>query len=308
MTGAHPRSRGEHGGSFVADGFEEGSSPLARGAPIAWRSSCARAGLIPARAGSTLYSSSWFLSSWAHPRSRGEHMKSTMLAIIVLGSSPLARGAHARSGGRRPPRGLIPARAGSTTVRPRPTIFSRAHPRSRGEHPVRWQAQARVRGSSPLARGAPGVDVGNSRAQGLIPARAGSTAGARCLYHGTWAHPRSRGEHQRTCSLLCASFGSSPLARGALSTHGNHLPSPGLIPARAGSTLFLGAACSLAGAHPRSRGEHHLRFLQSSGVPGSSPLARGAHLLTWGFTPYISKIESLWSQSLYPEYTINSYS
>jgi len=30
-------------------------------------------------------------------------------------------------------------------------------------------------------------------------------------------------------------------------------------------------------------------------------------LLTWGFTPYISKIESLWSQSLHPEYTISSH-
>ena len=39
---------------------------------------------------------------------------------------------------------------------------------------------------------------------------------------------------------------------------------------------------------------------------GSSPLARGTYLLTWGFTPYISKIESLWNQSLHPEYTINS--
>ena len=41
---------------------------------------------------------------------------------------------------------------------------------------------------------------------------------------------------------------------------------------------------------------------------GSSPLARGTHLLTWDFTPYISKIESLWSQSLTPEYTITNCS
>ena len=46
-------------------------------------------------------------------------------------------------------------------------------------------------------------------------------------------------------------------------------------------------------AHPRSRGEHEDPGAFSTYEVGSSPLARGTHLLTWGFTPYISKIESL---------------
>ena len=80
-----------------------------------------------------------------------------------------------------------------------------------------------------------------------------------------------------------------------------------LIPARAGNTS-LALEWNLAdAAHPRSRGEHPSQPSLLFALYGSSPLARGTHLLTWGFTPYISKIESLWSQSLHPEYTISSH-
>ena len=81
----------------------------------------------------------------------------------------------------------------------------------------------------------------------------------------------------------------------------------GLIPARAGNTIaYIRKPCFLE-AHPRSRGEHQGKMAALDEAQGSSPLARGTHLLTWDFTPYISKIESLWNQSLHPEYTISSH-
>ena len=71
---AHPRSRGEHGATFAAFRDPSGSSPLARGtrwddAPLETFT-----GLIPARAGNTVYAS-WVPRKFrAHPRSRGEHL------------------------------------------------------------------------------------------------------------------------------------------------------------------------------------------------------------------------------------------
>ena len=142
----------------------------------------------------------------------------------------------------------------------------------------------------------------------LIPARAGNTATRSTCFSASPAHPRSRGEHQPLHLPRPCSAGSSPLARGT--RHGGRLPSPlrRLIPARAGNTGARPQTRFALAAHPRSRGEHLGGFLRLRGRQGSSPLARGTHLLTWGFTPYISKIESLWSQSLHPEYTINSNS
>ena len=75
-TGAHPRSRGEHSKISSWWTVSTGSSPLARGTPLvtAWKTE--DAGLIPARAGNTLYFPRGFFGVWAHPRSRGEHVHS----------------------------------------------------------------------------------------------------------------------------------------------------------------------------------------------------------------------------------------
>ena len=50
---AHPRSRGEHGAAVLVEGYEEGSSPLARGTRRSWGGRLRRVRLIPARAGNT---------------------------------------------------------------------------------------------------------------------------------------------------------------------------------------------------------------------------------------------------------------
>ena len=53
-TGAHPRSRGEHGNELVGGGYQ--------------------IGLIPARAGNTIFRQPSVAQDRAHPRSRGEHL------------------------------------------------------------------------------------------------------------------------------------------------------------------------------------------------------------------------------------------
>ena len=112
--GAHPRSRGEHKNLIPKKFSFTGSSPLARGALVFNAVCFFISGLIPARAGSTPWFSSLVLFYWAHPRSRGEHLVVFVLGVLVLGSSPLARGAQILVAVHVEGLGLIPARAGST--------------------------------------------------------------------------------------------------------------------------------------------------------------------------------------------------
>ena len=85
-----------------------------------------------------------------------------------------------------------------------------------------------------------------------------------------------RGEHL-TQHPHCARFeGSSPHARGALSTKGKAKTPIRLTPACAGSTCVLCPLLVLRWAHPRMRGEHYTTLLVNKADAGSSPHARGA--------------------------------
>ena len=154
--------------------------------------------------------------------------------------------------------------------------MTRAHPRSRGEHPRLDYVPRLELGSSPLARGARTPWESKTAAMGLIPARAGSTAPLRRCLSPRRAHPRSRGEHAKPVNITGGIKGSSPLARGARTLAYNHPHNTGLIPARAGSTPQRRYAPRPARAHPRSRGEHCQWVNVTSDSLGSSPLARGA--------------------------------
>ena len=110
----------------------------------------------------------------------------------------------------------------------------------------------------------------------LIPAHAGSTPRHSSTAPLPAAHPRSRGEHLVGGWRWQPPLGSSPLTRGA------HYPTPQrwsatrLIPAHAGSTRCWRIRLVVAGAHPRSRGEHSNIAEILAGLLGSSPLTRGA--------------------------------
>jgi len=110
----HPRSRGEHT-VYVPDGTRYGgSSPLTRGAPGISSRHAINKGIIPAHAGSTIRRATVGITSPDHPRSRGEHVLSALLARAVSGSSPLTRGAPSDRSTARSIGGIIPAHAGST--------------------------------------------------------------------------------------------------------------------------------------------------------------------------------------------------
>ena len=91
-------------------------------------------GLIPARAGTTVFLISVPVMGWAHPRSRGDHCAVRPVPNVDAGSSPLARGPHLEVKPAVSVYGLIPARAGTTNYVDITDWNAGAHPRSRGDH------------------------------------------------------------------------------------------------------------------------------------------------------------------------------
>ena len=152
-------------------------------------------------------------------------------------------------------------------------------------------------GSSPHTRGALGEDNARDDPARIIPAYAGSTGGVprdavrtgdhpriRGEHAATSTvvsisptdHPRIRGEHRRRPTLSCRTRGSSPHTRGAPSGRPRRKSGRWIIPAYAGSTVSLASIRATARDHPRIRGEHpHVEIVVGREI-GSSPHTRGA--------------------------------
>ena len=130
-------------------------------------------------------------------------------------------------------------------------------------------------GSSPLARGLPGLGRQRGLQNGIIPARAGFTQVAERPEGRAWDHPRSRGVYDPDLLPAIIRHGSSPLARGLHAPCRGGLCGAGIIPARAGFTWRWASTPPPRWDHPRSRGVYTARSPSRSGRDGSSPLARG---------------------------------
>ena len=195
----------------------QGSSPLARGLHSDKLEKNKLPRIIPARAGFTISTSIRRTGPQDHPRSRGVYTAATPTVPVSLGSSPLARGLprSIRSNRTRPR--IIPARAGFTDFSPMITHLKEDHPRSRGVYGGGFTSSANSSGSSPLARGLPGMDSWSVSSSRIIPARAGFTSDDEPRKPDLTDHPRSRGVYAATPRMAARIVGSSPLARGLLS-------------------------------------------------------------------------------------------
>ena len=254
---AHPRSRGENTIRALGNGRLQGSSPLTRGKPSHSGRHSIPIGLIPAHAGKTTAFQLGQVALKAHPRSRGENVKVSVVAETKNGSSPLTRGKLYKDRESLTNGGLIPAHAGKTWHGGLYFCDAGAHPRSRGENAKHQPRFTSVSGSSPLTRGKRRKDASQNVRRRLIPAHAGKTRPARNQRARAWAHPRSRGENGVGCAWMTCAPGSSPLTRGKQRIRPTRLRGAGLIPAHAGKTQQWRHAYSGDGAHPRSRGENH---------------------------------------------------
>ena len=279
----------------MAAASQRGSSPLTRGKHLHRHPLASRRGLIPAHAGKTRPRYTPRRTRRAHPRSRGENASDAERNESPQGSSPLTRGKRGDTPACPAFLGLIPAHAGKTSDPASWCGRTWAHPRSRGENPVRRRRSCCALGSSPLTRGKQQLLLHHGIPRGLIPAHAGKTRGPgygmrvgqappRSREENSsdpWrrqrsrAHPHSRGENPKVVVFDNLMDGSSPLTRGkpirVLAVRGDL----GLIPAHTGKT---GTGCPSSPhpwAHPHSRGENAISMIKESQTAGSSPLTRG---------------------------------
>ena len=236
-----------------------GSSPLARGLRVGDDIGVGAVGIIPARAGFTKMIIIGTHRIGDHPRSRGVYASPPGPICPTPGSSPLARGLHARDRTRVTARRIIPARAGFTPGQ---------------EH----HGEDRP-GSSPLARGLRAYSEHQHIALRIIPARAGFTPPPTPTLWGRRDHPRSRGVYSYTRVRRRLRKGSSPLARGLLVYKRDEDGDLRIIPARAGFTNTRPIVKTMLSDHPRSRGVYTRTIPHTLRHTGSSPLARGLHHL-----------------------------
>ena len=113
-AGDHPRLRWEHSEKLFLPDCKSRSSPLTRGARPRRRYIMPAIRIIPAYAGSTRRCAPRCATRRDHPRLRGEHLVTALLAVVCAGSSPLTRGAHESSFNIDVALRIIPAYAGST--------------------------------------------------------------------------------------------------------------------------------------------------------------------------------------------------
>ena len=211
-----------------------------------------------------------------HPRVCGEHFILARIPLVGRGSSPRMRGAPASPGTIPSTSGIIPAYAGSTS-----TIFTLGisvwdHPRVCGEHCRAFQDVFLQPGSSPRMRGAQGYIGKGIVPIRIIPAYAGSTWSGRTRHRVCGDHPRVCGEHLVASTFADCRSGSSPRMRGAPNPPAVRRPSPGIIPAYAGSTWISWQRNAILGDHPRVCGEHSLGCSCAMRRIGSSPRMRAA--------------------------------
>ena len=281
--------------------FNNGSSPLSRGILRLEERTIEGERIIPALAGNTLPHTVGPAPQRDHPRSRGEYFVAAPINAVIGGSSPLSRGIPRMTPSRCTCARIIPALAGNTAFHLQLDVWSRDHPRSRGEYGVPSRPVHLRHGSSPLSRGIPTRNGPYTIPTGIIPALAGNTPGPRIKFNELSDHPRSRGEYWPRPTVWRNGNGSSPLSRG-IPAHRRHPGRrPGIIPALAGNTAKSGRKRTNCSDHPRSRGEYAPPQLRRSGVMGSSPLSRGIRTVKSHEPPHRGIIPALAGNTIHSE-------
>ena len=171
--------------------------------------------------------------------------------------------------------GSPPACAGKSWRHDRDTDASRDHPRLCGEKSTSRPASLSFVGSPPLVRGKAIRRLGKRAGSRITPACAGKSDRKILSPRQKKDHPRLRGEKLSLFLRLHFGSGSPPLARGKGSCRAWRRFCPGITPACAGKSEFVGMSLFPDRDHPRLRGEKSLPQAEGLHQLGSPPLARG---------------------------------
>ena len=215
------------------------------------------------------------LSTWVHPRSRGEYARKQSDCVRSAGSSPLTRGIPAARHFQAADYRFTPAHAGNTESLRSQWLLLQVHPRSRGEYSACLTSCHAFIGSPPLTRGIQTGENFEYTSSRFTPAHAGNTRLfflKSCLPE---VHPRSRGEYNFLPASTAPLSGSPPLTRGIPSEYIG-FPCPiRFTPAHAGNTQRKKIRNASGKVHPRSRGEYLCGDAKEGVKVGSPPLTRG---------------------------------
>jgi len=193
-----------------------------------------------------------------------------------LGSPPHTRGSlpswqHSENTKR-----ITPAYAGITDSVDFRDHGLQDHPRIRGDHAGRYSNDDVKVGSPPHTRGSlrlPGPDV---RQTGITPAYAGITGRVTKGISRIRDHPRIRGDHISSTSVLTPNKGSPPHTRGSPRRLHFLARQQRITPAYAGITCKIRLSHESGQDHPRIRGDHNFaQHLDQLGT-GSPPHTRGS--------------------------------
>ena len=206
---------------------------------------------------------------------RGENQPQIVGVVILIGTSPRARGKLTVASQRSEANRNIPACAGKTLrSSARLTVYPE-HPRVRGENGCVRLGSHRICGTSPRARGKPAITPSSTAHDRNIPACAGKTQHPRPALFPPTEHPRVRGENGAHFVKSTGAQGTSPRARGKLVHDVLFVQLRRNIPACAGKTRFSRKPRSGNQEHPRVRGENPAHLLVRCLNTGTSPRARG---------------------------------
>ena len=210
-----PRPRGGRP-TFSCCGRRRGrSSPPARGSPGHRRGWCCTCSVVPARAGVAPVPPRWGRRGRSRPRPRGGRPDMADHPPVPGGSSPPARGSPPVRHLIHRERPVVPARAGVAPPAPASRPRSPHRPRPRGGRPNTGRPERVLTGSSPPARGSPGLVALAYVVLEVVPARAGVAHVPRASGHSTESRPRPRGGRPSRARTWVPWIRSSPPARGS---------------------------------------------------------------------------------------------
>ncbi len=234
-----------------------------------------RAGTNPACAGTTRPPAVETCGGTDQPRLRGDDAQTLRNLADAGGPTPPARGRQRHDPQRHPRARTNPACAGTTPGR-RPRSRPRSdQPRLRGDDVDGGDAEVRVQGPTPPARGRPAGRRAQRRGRGTDPACAGTTHRRPPQRRRQGDQPRLRGDDSRISVLLIVVTGPTPPARGRPPRQRPGGTKTRTNPACAGTTTGPTSARLARADQPRLRGDDDAAFGALADGAGPTPPARG---------------------------------